>query len=147
VVILAVALAAATVVAVTRGDDDAGAQLNALKADPMAHYVPPQSRLAKTVAVSDRGGGAFTKQQTAKYTRLFSLSSPRPELALEDAVAAAATAGWMVSEAIAGVAATGRRRLKTGPATLAISLTRTAGGLPEGVEAPAISVTLVHVRV
>lgn len=144
-----VAAAAVLVVAAAialRSRDEPSAQLQALRADPMAEYAPAGGELVDTDAQNE--GTTLGKPVAARYARLFALPAANPERALEDALAAAKAAGWTVEEpqtgALGGVVGLASKRLSTGMARLALTLFLDATVLPDDVRPPALRISLEH---
>ena len=146
VVAAAAVLAVAAAIAV-RARDEPSAQLEALRADPMAEYTPAGAELVDTDEQNE--GTTLGKPVAARYARLFALPAEDPERALEDALAAAEAAGWAVEEpqrgALGGLVGQGSKQLPTGPARLALTLFLDSTVLPDDVRPPALRISLEHV--
>lgn len=147
--VILVAAAAVLAVAATialRARDEPSAQLRALQADPMAEYTPRGGELAETSEQNE--GTTFGKPVAARYVRLFGLPRADPEGALDDALAAAESAGWTVEEpqrgALGGVIGQGTKQLSTGTARLALTLFLDATVLRDRVRPPALRIQLEH---
>jgi hypothetical protein len=149
---IAVAVAAVAVAAAAAGclhdGDEPSAKLQALEADPMATYEPPDAELVDTESQSE-GETTLGKPQGARYTRLFALQGDG-EQAFDDAVAAARSAGWTFEEepstdAFGGTVGLATRTLSTGTARLSISLLVDEQVVREGVDPPALRISLEHV--
>jgi hypothetical protein len=144
--VAAVAVAAAAIVLLTRGDEPS-AELQALQDDAMAEYAPPGGELVETDAQSE--GKTLGKPHLARYSRLFGLGEAEPERALEDALAAAEAAGWKLegeprTGAFGGAVGFGEKTLPTGRARLTVSLITDARVLGDQVPPPALEIQLEH---
>jgi len=130
-------------VAVPR-DGDPGPQLRSLREDPLGRYVPPGGRLVRTDANDKESGGMFTKPSPATFRRLFAIPPDAGPAAMQDAVDAARASGWTVGAPLGDLGSTGRKRLSTGEATMAVALITDARALPDDVPAPALTIGLEH---
>jgi hypothetical protein len=139
-ILVAVAALAVLVLALSRGGEPSR-QLNVLEADPMASYIPRGGTLADTD--SRNRGTSLGKDVDATYTRLFRLAESGVSQALPDARAAATDAGWTVTETTERGFLAGRR-VPSGTLELAVTLVENPLLLPDGVEPPALSVSLSH---
>ena len=146
VVAAAAVLAVAATIAVLAPDESA--QLQALQADPMAEYAPERGELVDTDEQSE--GTTFGKPVAARYSRVFELPAGDPEGALADAVAAAQAGGWTMESSREGslgdLVALGSRELPTGRAHLALTFFTGARPVPGDVTAPALRISLEHLR-
>ena len=142
----AVLVAAATIAVLAR--DEPSAQLQALQADPMAEYTPAGGELVDT---DEQGEGTtFGKPVAARYSRVFEVPAGQPERVLADAVAAAEAGGWTIESSrevsLGDLVALGSRGLPTGKAQLALTLFTGVRPVPGGFTAPALRVSLEHLR-
>jgi hypothetical protein len=148
----AIVVAAATVLAVAatiaiRSRDAPGAQLQALRADPMAEYAPAGGELVDTDEQNE--GTTFGKPIAARYTRTFEVPAGESERILEDAVAAAEAGGWAERSqevSLGDLVALGSKELPTGKAQLALTLFTGVRPVPGDLSAPALRVSLEHLR-
>lgn len=147
VVAAAAVLAVAAAIAVW-SRDEASAQLRALRADPMATYAPPGGELVDTDEQNE--GTTFGKPVAARVSRMFELPAGDAERELADAVAAAVAAGWTIEgepeRSLGDLVALGDRELPTGRAQLALTLFTGVRPVPGGISAPALRVSLEHLR-
>ena len=146
IAVAAALVAAATTFAGCGGGDEDSAQLDALRADPMASYVPPGGELVDTEEQRE-GETTLGKPQQAKLSRLFALSGDGED-ALDDALAAAEDAGWNLDgepqQSVGGVVGLGSRTLETGQARIAVTLYADGSALRDDVSPPALKVSLEH---
>ena len=144
----AAVLAAGVVLAlaVSRGEPSPGPELRALREDPLASYVPPDSRLVRTDAGEEKSGGMFTKPSEATFQRLFALAPDAGPAALRDAIDAARAAGWTVQPPLGDLGSTGSKQLSTGKATMSVGLITDARATPENIPPPVLSIALQHIR-
>jgi hypothetical protein len=142
----AVLAVAATIAFLAR--DEPSAQLQALRADPMAEYTPAGGALVDTDEQNE--GTTFGKPIAARYTRMFELPAGDAERELADAVAAAVAAGWTIEgepeRSLGDLVALGDRELPTGRAELALTLFTGVRPVPGGISAPALRISLEHLR-
>jgi len=142
-ILAATAVLAALVFLLAR-DEEPSAQLRALRADPLAAYVPRGGTLVDTRSQNE--GSSLGKPVSARYTRLFQLASGGSGRALAEARAAATAAGWTPlppSRAFPNVFVADRR-LSNGRAQLAVTLFGDARLLPDDVDPPALQISLRH---
>lgn len=124
------------------------AQLRALEADPLAHYVPPQGSLVDSSKQNE--GSTFGKPVRARYRRMFVIPAADPERRLEHAVAAARAAGWEIVDAepepepFGSLVAIGDKRLENGRAQMAITVFIDDTLLRGDVKSPAMRISLEH---
>jgi hypothetical protein len=120
-------------------------RVRALRADPMATYVPPGGRLVDTDSQNE--GTTFGKPVFARYTRMFEIAPGTSDRALEDARTAAAAGGWAPlsapSSAFPGVF-NADKRLPSGSVQLAVTVFLDGVVLPEDVKPPALLISLRH---
>ena len=130
-------------IALARGEEPS-AQLRALKADPLAAYVPPGGTLVDTDSQNE--GSALGKPVSARYTRMFEIAEGTGERALEHARSAATAAGWVVgppSRAFPDVIVADKS-LPSGRVELGVTVFRDSRVLPDDVTPPALQVSLRH---
>jgi hypothetical protein len=141
-------LAAGVVLALvfSRGDQGSGAQLRALREDPLGRYVPPSGRIVRTDAAAENAGGIFTKATPATFRRLIAIPAGAGPAAMQEAVDAASASGWTVDGTLEGVGATGHKQLSTGRATMSLSLLTDARAIPGSTPPPVLSIALEHIR-
>ncbi len=142
-ILVAAAALGVLVLALARGEEPS-AQLQALKADPMATYAPPGGTLVQTRSQNE--GSSLGKPVSARYTRMFQIGAGTGERALERAAKAAADAGWAVgprSTAFPDVVGADRS-VPSGRIQLHVSVFRDSRILPDGVRPPALQVSLRH---
>ncbi len=146
ILVAAVAVAAAATAVLLRGDGES-AQLSALRADPMAGYVPAGGRLVDEDAQGE-GESTLGKPVLAGYDRLFELRAGAAAEALGAALAAAEEAGWTRTgepqPSLGGVVGFAERQLETGRARLAVTLFEDGTALRDGVSPPALKLALEH---
>jgi hypothetical protein len=138
-ILAAAAVLGVLVIVLARGEESS-AQLRALEADRMATYVPPGGTLVDSDSQNE--GSSLGKPVSARLTRLFKLgagagaggSAP----ALADATATATSAGWKLAGEL------GTKRVASGRLELTVVLVEDARLLPDGVQPPALSVSLRH---
>jgi hypothetical protein len=139
-ILAAVAALAVLVIVLGRGGEPSPEQ-QVLEDDPMASYAPRGGTLVDTDTRS--AGTSLGKPVEATYTRLFELSDSASSQTLEDAQTAATAAGWTVTEtAERGFLA--ERSVPSGRLELAVTLVQDSVLLPDGIEPPALSVSLGH---
>lgn len=141
-----VLLAVTASVSACGGDSGSGAELRALEQDPLGRFEPSGGRLVRTDAAGEQADGLLRKPTPATLRRYFSVPAGREDAALGAAADAARAAGWRVGRTVAGLGTTGSKRLPTGGATMSLSISSTAVGLPEGVRPPVLAVALEHSR-
>ena len=134
--IFAAAAALGVLVIVLARSEEPSAQLRALEADRMATYVPPGGTLVD--ADSQNEGFSLGKPGSARLTRLFKLSAGSSAPALADARSTATAAGWKLADEL------GAKRVASGRLELVVVLVEDARLLPDGVQPPALSVSLRH---
>src|SRR5688500_2236974 len=114
----------------------------------MAEYTPAGGELVD--ADEQNEGTTFGKPVAARYSRVFEVPAGEPERVLAEAVAAAGAGGWTMessAEALLGdLVALGSRKLATGQADLSLTLFTGVRPVPGGFTAPALRVSLEHLR-
>jgi len=147
VVAAAAVLAVAATIAILARDDPSP-QLQALRADPMADYTPAGGELVDTDEQNE--GTTFGKPVAARYSRMFEVPAGESERVLEDAVEAAEAGGWTIESSreasLGDLVALGSREVPTGKAQLALTLFTGARPVPGDIAAPALRVSLEHLR-
>jgi len=143
-ILAAVAALGLLVIALSRGEEPS-AQRRALEDDPMATYVPPGGTLVETDSQNE--GSSLGKPVFARTTRMFEIAAGSGARALEDARAAATSAGWVVeapSTAFLDVLVADKR-VPSGRIALGVTVFRDSQILPDDVTPPALQVSLRHV--
>jgi hypothetical protein len=133
-------------VAVSRGGESEGQQLRALREDPLGRYVPRDGRLVRTYANDKKSGGMFSKPSPARFQRLFALPPDGGPAAMQEAIDAATAAGWTMQPPVGDLGSVGDKQLSTGKATVAFTLITDPQALPEGTQAPVLTIGLEHVQ-
>ena len=128
------------------GGSSTGPELRALEQDPLGSFVPPGGRLVRADASGQQSDGLLRKATPATLRRYFAVPAGGEDAALADAAAAARAAGWQLGRPVPGLGTTGGRRLPSGRATLSLTISSTAAGLPEGVRPPVLAIALEHSR-
>jgi hypothetical protein len=143
-ILVAAAALGVLVIALSRGEPSS--RVRALEADPMAAYVPPGGKLVDTDSQNE--GSSLGKPVFARYTRMFEIAPGTADRALEDAHAAAVSAGWVPLEATPSRAFpdvfVADKRLPSGGAHLGVTVFLDSRVLPDDVKPPALLVSLRH---
>ena len=120
------------------------AQVRALKADAMAGYVPQGGTLVQTRSQNE--GTALGKPVRAELSRMFELTAGGADARLQQARAAAKSAGWThltPDFTVAGATAfSAKKRGPAGRTELDVTFYADSTLLGDGVEPPALRVTL-----
>ena len=135
-ILVAVAALAVLAIALGRGGEESR-QVQELQDDPMASYVPPAGTLVDTETQNE--GTSLGKPVPARVTRLFTVGSAG---ALDDARSAAAAAGWQPAGGAGKESFVGTKRGRSGRIALTLVLLANPRLLPDGVDPPALSVSL-----
>jgi hypothetical protein len=141
-ILAAVAALALLVIALSRGGEESGAQLQTLEGDPMAAYVPPGGTLVDTETQNE--GSSLGKPVSAQYTRMFELSAAAGTGALAHAREAAVAAGWTPRQKPAERGFVAEKRAASGRLELVVAQFRDALLLPKDVKPPALQISLRH---
>lgn len=126
------------------GEDRTDRGSGALRADPLARYVPPGATLVRE-RVTAGGTDALGKQRGASVRRDFNLpAGSGRDTALAAAIAAAIAAGWTVDVGAGQVPgfARVRRTVGTGQRTATLSIPRREDPLGNGLRYPALVLVL-----
>ncbi len=140
-IIAAAALLGVLVIALSRGSEPSQ-QLQALRADTMATYVPPNGTLADTDSQNE--GSALGKPVFARVGRLFELPAGTADAAFKAASDAAIASGWIEVTSSDPSVFLADKLLADGRAELGITLFLDARVLPDGVKPPVLRVSLRH---
>ncbi len=140
-IIAAAALLGVLVIALSRGSEPSQ-QLQALRADTMATYVPPNGTLADTDSQNE--GSALGKPVFARVGRLFELPAGTADAAFRAASDAAIASGWIEVTSSDPSVFLADKLLADGRAELGITLFLDARVLPDGVKPPVLRVSLRH---
>ena len=138
-ILAAVAALAVLVLALSRGGEP-GPDLEQLKDDPMASYVPPAGTLIDSDSRSE--GTSLGRPVPAQVTRLFQLQAAQGQRALADARDEAAARGWTTVGTRTGRGFVARKQLTDGRGELTVALVEDPRLLPEDAKPPALSVSL-----
>ena len=138
-ILVAVGALAVLVIALSRGGEPSP-EVQQLKNDPIASYVPPGGTLIDS---DSRGAGtSLGRPVQAQLTRLFQLAAGQGERALADAGDAAEASGWAAVGTPTDRAVVARKQLPGGRAELTVTLVEDGRLLPEDAKPPALSVSL-----
>ena len=138
-ILVAVGALAVIVIALSRGGEPSP-EVQQLRDDPIASYVPPGGTLIDS---DSRGAGtSLGRPVQARLTRLFQLGAGQGQRALADAGDAAEARGWAAVSTPTDRAFVARKQLPGGRAELTVTLVEDARLLPKDAKPPALSVSL-----
>ena len=139
-ILVAVAAVGLVLLLLARGEQPSS-RVQVLRDDPMAAYAPPGGTLVDTESQNERRSAG--EPLPATYTRVFQLDSDAAR-ALEHARSEARATGWKPFGEAARETFVGSKRGPSGRIVLILTLVENPRLLPEGVEPPALSISLRH---
>jgi hypothetical protein len=138
-ILAAVAVLAVLVIVLSRGGEPSP-EVQKLRDDPMASYVPPGGTLIESD--SRRAGLSLGGPVQAVLTRLFQLQAGQGQRALAEAEDEARASGWMTVGTPTDMAVVARKQVPGWRAELTVNLLEDERLLPEDAKPPVLAVSL-----